>query len=261
MAKIKDQQEQKKGGRKFRPIAGLNSLLFHDDVYKRIGGFLLWGLIIFAIAWAGAFFLLKEGVLKNTFLVDKLFGIKGTTVFGQFGENWLGESFNLLKWNHNTADFFNTWGNTLLVTGKNFLHHLVIALVFIFFLNRFKVGRFPLGLFYSLCYTILIGVVVGTNSYDYPAQGHTTLGALVTFARFGIWVWFAYGLLTVSTYQWTWIKTESLMDSGWEKVNSFWPLARLTPDEKEVLIFGLLFLLAASFAEARLIVHYGHHLF
>lgn len=247
--------------KKFQPVAGLTNLLFHDDVYKRIGGILLGGLIIFSIAWAFSFFFLKEGTLKDTFLVDKLFGVKGTTSFGQWGTKWLGESFKLFKWEFKSADVFNTWGNVLLVTGKNFLHHFIVFLIFIFLLNRFRVGRLPLGLVYFLIYTVLIGVVVGTNSYDYPAQGYTTLGALVTFLRFGIWVWFAYGLLVVSTLGLTWLKTGSLLDSAWERENRFWPLPRLTVDEKEVLIFGFLFMLAASFAEARLIVHYSYHLF
>ena len=35
-----------------------------------------------------------------------------------------------------------------------------------------------------------------------------------------------------------------------------WPLS-FTPDQREVFIYGLLFLLASSFAEARIFVYYN----
>lgn len=244
-----------------QPSAWLTGLLFSEDVYKRIGGYLLTGLILFGIAWAIAYFLMGEGALKNTLLVDKLFGIKGSAELGTSWEARLGETFKIFKGEYQTAEVFNTWGNIFLVTLKNFFHHAVIVLLFIFLLNRFRIGRFPLGLFYYLLYTILTGIVVGTNSYPYPAQGFTVLGALVTFLRFGLWVWFSYGLLLAATAHWTWLKTDSLLDNSWQKGGRFWSWPQLHGDDKEVLVFGLLFLLVSSFAEARLIVFYGHHLF
>lgn len=245
---------------KRQPLTWLTGLLFSEDVYKRIGAYLLTGFILFAIAWAIAYFALGESVLKNTLLVDKLFGIKGSATIGEKWEARLGETFKLFKKEYKTEDVVNNWGNILLVTLKVFLHHAVIVLLFIFLLNRFRIGRFPLGLFYYLLYTVLIGIVVGTNSYPYPAQGLTRLGALVTFFRFGLWVWFSYGLLLAATANWTWLKTDSLLDDAWQREGKFWSWPHLMSDEKEVLIFGLLFLLVSSFAEARLIVYYGRHL-
>ncbi|HBK68290.1 MAG TPA: hypothetical protein DDZ91_06590 [Firmicutes bacterium] len=244
-----------------QPLSWFSGLLFSEDVYKRIGGYLCCGLLIFLLSWAIAYFFMGEGVLKNTLLVDKVFGIKGSSNIGAWWKTRLGENFKIFKWEFKTEDLFNTWGNILLVTVKNFLHHAVIALIFIFFLNRFKIGQFPLGLFYYLLYTILTGIVVGTNSYSYPPQGFTVLGALVTFLRFGLWVWFSYGLLIASSANWTWLKTSSFRDNSWQKSGRFWSWPVLHADEKEVLVFGLLFLLVSSFAEARLIVFYGQHLF
>gem|GEM_PF-1119067 len=241
-------------------ISRLYNLLFAEDVYKRMKGFLLWGLVIFAVVWALSFFFLPEGALKNTLLVDKLFGIKGTTGFGEWGVEKLGETFNIFKWEFDSETVFNTWGNVFLVTVKNFLHHLAMVVLFIFLLNRFRIRRFPLGYFYFLIYTILIAIVVGTNSYAYPPQWGATLGALGTFLRFGIFEWFAYGLLAISTLKWTWLKADSLLTGRWEKTGRFWSRPLLVPDERDILIFGFLFLLAANFAEARLIVFYGYHL-
>ena len=204
------------------PLGYLGDLVFSADVYRRVGGYLLCGLLIFAVAWACGYFLLKEGALKNTWLVDKIFGVKGSETFGQGWVDRLGETFKLFKWEFNTADTFGTWENVLLVTVKVFAHHLLIVLLFILFLNRFKVGRFTLALFYFLFYTVLTGLVVGTNSYPYPAQGLVRLGALVTFLRFGVWVWFSYALLLASTVDWTWLQTSSFTDSSWKRVGRFW---------------------------------------
>lgn len=248
-------------GEKTPFISRLYNLLFDEDVYKRMKGFLIWGLVIFAVVWALSFFFLPEKALKDTLLVEKLFGTKGTTGFGEWGVKKLGETYKIFKWEFSTETVFNTWGNVFLVTLKTFLHHLVMVFLFLFLLNRFRIGRFPLGYFYFLVYTILMAVVVGTNSYVYPPQWSAALGALGTFIRFGIFEWFAYGLLAISTLNWTWLKADSLFTGRWEKAGRFWSLPRLVPDERDILIFGFLFLLAANFAEARLIVFYNYHLF
>jgi len=258
---LRNESGKSKNKRGFNPFAGMNGFLFNDDVYKRIGGFLLWGLVILLIFWGCSVLFLPGNVLNKTFLVEKIFGNKGTESFGSFGQNWLGENFKFFKWEFETAEVFNTWGNVLVVTAKNFAHHLVVAVVFIFLLNRFRIGRLSLGMLFFFIYTALSGVVVGTDSIPYPAQVNNVLGPVITFLRYGIWIWFAYGLLTVATQQWTWLKSDSLLDPNWEKTGRFWPLNKLTPDEKEVFVFGCLFLLAASFAEARLIVLYGRHFF
>ncbi len=243
------------------PFGFLGELVFSADVYRRVGGYLLCGLLLFMVAWAIGYFLLGEGTLKNTLLVDKIFGIKGSETFGAWWAERLGETFKLFKWEINTADTFGTWGNVLLVTLKVFAHHFLIVLLFIFFLNRFKVGRFPLALFYFILYTLLTGLVTGTNSYSFPPQGFVRLGALVTFLRFAVWVWFSYALLLASTVDWTWLQTSSFTDSSWKKQGKFWTWPQLVGDNKEVFVFGLLFLLVSSFAEARLIVFYGYHFF
>ena len=257
MASVK--KERKKEHK--HPLCWLGDLVFSEDVYRRIGGYLLCGLLFFALAWVIGYFLLGEGALKNTLLVDKIFGNKGSAEIGTRWAARLGENFKLFKWEFNTEETIGNWGNILLVTLKIFAHHFLIVLFFIFFLNRFKVGRSPLGLFYFLFYTILTGLVVGTSSYSYPAQGLVRVGALVTFLRFGLWVWFSYSLLLASTVNWTWLETGSFLDSAWEKRGKFFSWPRLHGDTKEVFIFGLLFLLVSSFAEARLIVFYGYHLF
>lgn len=252
----------KRNGTKERknPFRCFDELLFSEDVYRRIGGYLLAGLVIFALAWLCGYFLLGEGALKKTLLVDKLFGVKGVADLGRGLAGRLGKSFTIFKWEFDTAEVIETWGNTLLVTGKIFLHHFLIVLVFIFFLNRFRVGRFSLGLYYFFLYTVLTGLVVGTNSYPYPAQGLVRAGALVTFLRFGLWIWFSYALLLASTSQWTWLRTGSFLDSAWVREGKFWSWPPLHGDNKEVFIFGLLFLLVSSFAEARLVVFYGQYL-
>lgn len=237
-------------------------LLFHEDVYfRRIGGFLLWGILLLAASWAVGFFLIKEPILKGTLFVDKLFGIHGVpSAMGKWGVDVFGKNLSLFKWTVATDQFFNTWGNVALITLKNFGHHLLVVLVFVLMLNLFRIKRFPLGYFFFAVFTVMTGLVVGTNSYLFPPQWSQQIGAVVTFVRFGFWAWFAYGLMAVSTLNWGWYSSSSLLAGDWTKIRSFWPPAFGTRDDKEVFIYGLLFLLAASFAEARLIVHYGYHL-
>jgi hypothetical protein len=243
-----------------KPFRWAYNLLFHEDVYHRIGGFLLWGFVFLAASWAVGFLLVKTPFLKGTLMVDKLFGITGIReVFGEWGIKWLGADFTVFKKTLQTADFFNTWGNVLLITLKTFAHHMVIVLVFILLMNLLQIKRVPLGYIFFLLYTVLLGLVVGTNAYTFPPQWSKQIGAVVTFARFGLWQWFAYGLLAVSTLKWGWFSSASALKPGWKKLRSFWPIRFGSGDNVEVFVYGLLFVLAASFAEARLIVHYGYH--
>ncbi|HEX2954330.1 MAG TPA: hypothetical protein VHR47_10155 [Bacillota bacterium] len=253
----KTQEPSKKGNL----IKRAYELLFHEDVYfRRIGGFLLWGIILLVISWAVGYLFIKNPVLKDTFLVNKLFGIKGSAAYGKWGVEHFGKQLHFFKWSVDTLSFFNTWVNVVVVTLKNFAHNLVIAFLFIFVLNHFRIKRFPLGYFFFALFTIATGLVVGTNSYIFPPQWSKQIGAVITFIRFGFWQWFAYGLLTVSTLNWGWFSSKSLLAGDWVKLRSFWPPRFANRDDREVFIYGLLFLLAASFAEARLIVHYSYHL-
>ena len=146
------------------------------------------------------------------------------------------------------------------MTGKIFLHHLLPVFVFIFLFNRFRIGRVPLGYLYFLVYTVLQGIAAGTESFTYPAQGDGVWGVIILFLRFALIEWFAYGLLAVATLKWTWVKADSLFKGRWEKVGRFFSWPSLAQDEKDLLIFGFLFLLVASFSEAKLVVFYGRHL-
>lgn len=242
-------------------IKKVYELLYHEDVYRRMGGFLLWGFVLLLLSWTVGFFLIKTPFLRESFFVEKLFGDKGLAeTFGKWGEGWLGSQFNIFKWKLDTAPTFNTWGNVLLITLKNYGHSLIVAFLFIFCLNHLRIKRFPLGYFFIGLYTIMIGFVIGTNSYVFPAQWNSTIGAVVTFARYGFWEWFALGLLAVSTLNWGLVASTGLLKPEWEKVRPFGLPTFGDRESREVFIFGLLFLLAASFAEARLIVHYGNHL-
>lgn len=257
--------------RRGNPLRWAYELLFHEDVYRRIGGFLLWGFVFLGVSWAIGFFLIKEPIFKDTLMVDKIFGIAGIRdTFGNWGVRWLGTEFRFLNFGpglklsmmeHNTMEVFNVWGNVLFVMLKVFAHNLIIALVFILGLNLFRIKRFPLGYFFFGLFTLLTGLVVGTNAYTFPPQWAKQIGAVVTFARFGLWQWFALGLLAVSTLKWGWISSSSLLKPEWSKIrSSIWPVQFGNRDNVEVFVYGLLFLLAASFAEARLIVHYAYHM-
>lgn len=233
------------------------NLLFHDDIYYRIGGLLIFGLLIFAIVWViFAFMVSKSGLLNDSFLVQKFFKPEIIRTIGPWAAKTFGTNWNIFGWNIDVNKAFGIWGNVLLLMVKNFLNHLVFIFIFIFFLNRFKIGRWNLGLIYFALYTIMWGMVVGTNSMTYPLGNNLVVGSLMLFLRYGLWIWFSYLLLVVSTTQMTWCSTPGWLNGEWQQTGKFWPV-HLTPDQWEVLIYGLLFLLAASFAEARIFVHYN----
>jgi hypothetical protein len=233
------------------------SLLFHDDVYYRIGGYLIVGLVLFFVSWAlFAFGVKKTGMLMDSFLVQKLFKQDVLRTIGPWGAKTFGETWKIFAWKIDVSKTFGVWGNVFLLTFKYFLNHLVFVIIFICGFNFFRLGRWNVGLIYFLLYTILWGAVVGTSSMLFPAGSNLVLGPLVLFARYGLWTWFSYLLLVTSTTQFTWLAAPNWLSGEWEKKRKIWPLS-FTPDQGEVFIYGLLFLLASSFAEARIFVHYN----
>ena len=233
------------------------NLLFHEDIYYRIGGYLIFGLLLFLVVWAlFAFLIKKPGLLMDSFLVQKFGKNEVIRTIGPWGAKTFGETWNMFGKTYKVSEIFAVWGNVLVFTFKFFLNHLVFVLIFIFGLNLFKIGRWNMGAIYFVFYTILWGVVVGTNSQTYPVGNNLIIGPLILFARFGLWNWFSYLLLVISTAHFSWWAAPKWTEWAWEKKREFWPIA-FTPDQKELFIYGLLFLLASSFAEARVFVHYN----
>ena len=241
------------------------NLLFHEDIYLRIGGYLLFGLLLFLISWACFTFILnKTNLMQDTFMVQKIYKVSTSESIGKWGASHFGATWKIpavklgslkLGGDVNVQDFFRVWGNVLWLTLQYFVQYLLIALVFIFFLNYFKIGKCNLGLVYFGIFTVFWGAVIGTDSLQFPTGTDKVFGPLVLFLRYGLWNWFSYLLLVAATTQFTWIAAPKWLASVWEKKRKFWPV-RFTPDQREIFIYGLLFLLAASFAEARIFVHY-----
>ena len=229
------------------------NLLFHGDVYYRIGGYLLFGLLLFLISWLVFFFVVKQSnTFNHTFMVQKVFKTNIYKGIGAWALKTFGEAWKIFGQTISPKNFFAiSW-----LTVEYFVQQLLIVTGFIFFFNYFKVGRWNLGLLYMAFITIMWGGVIGTNSLDFPFGDNKVFGPLLLFTRFGLWYWFAYLLLTAATTQFTWMTAPNWTTWSWEKVRGFWQF-KLEPDQREILIYGLLFLLAASFAEARIFIHYN----
>jgi hypothetical protein len=241
---------------KLKP-GGVLNLLFHEDVYYRMGGFLILGLLIFFVSWAVFAFLVKKpGLLTDSFMVQKLFKIQTVATIGPWAVKSFGKNWTLFGKTVDVAKAFGTWGNVALLTLKYFFNHLFFVFIFIFLLNLFKVGRWSMGLIYFLIFTVMWGAVVGTNSMSFPTGENQLLGSLILFGRYGVWIWFSYLMLVLSTSQFAWLVAPKWFGSEWKKERPIWPVS-FTSDQKEIFLFGLLFLLAASFAEARIFVHYN----
>ncbi len=238
-------------------FAKVYRLLFHEDVYCRIGGYLIFGLLLFLISWAICQFGIKKtNLLADSFMVQKIFSSETVKTFGSWGAGHFGKTWTILKWKLDVAKEFDTWGNVFVLTFKYFVNHLAFIIPFIFLLNFFKVGRWNFGAVYFAFYTVLWGIAIGSQSLSFPTGTNVVLGSLILFARFGLWTWFSYLLLVVGTAQFGWLVSPSWSCWGWKQERKLWPLP-FSPEQREVFIYGLLFLLASSFAEARIFVHYN----
>jgi hypothetical protein len=236
---------------------GFSKLLFHDDIYYQMGGFLILGLVVFFISWAiFAFGVKKSGLFADTFVVQKLFKVEAATTIGPWGAKTFGKTWHLFGKPVDVAKTVGLWGNVSIITFKYFFNYLIFVFVFIFLFNLVKIGRWNLGMIYYLLLTVMWGAVVGTNSMSFPAGDNQLVGSLLLFGRYGVWNWFAYLMLILSTSQFAWVVAPKWLGSEWHKVRAFWPV-KFTPEQREIFLFGLLFLLAASFAEARIFVHYN----
>ncbi len=230
------------------------NLLFHDDLYYRIGGFLIFGLLLFFVTWALFEFVFKSpGLLRDSFVVRKwLFKNEVIKALGPWGDQTFQSVWNLLGLQIKVGNFINVAYLTL----KYFVNHLVFVVFFIFIFNLFKVGRWNLSIVYFVFYTILWGVATASNSIPFPYGPNQAVGGLILFARFGLWTWFSYMLLLISTTQFAWLGTSSWTSWDWEQKRKIWPVS-FSKDQLEIFIYGLLFLLASSLAEANIYVHYN----
>ncbi|HBE80981.1 MAG TPA: hypothetical protein DDW65_24815 [Firmicutes bacterium] len=227
------------------------NLLFHEDIYFRICGFLIFGLLLFFASWAFFSFVYnKINLMENSFMVQKFFSPQIVKGIGPWAAKLFGSH------NADVIKNFGIWGNVILLTVENFFNHLAFVIIFIFIFNYFRIGRWNMSLIYFALYTIMWGAAMGTLSLPFPTGSNRILGSLILFARYGLWIWFSYLLLIVSSTQFTWLAAPSWLDWNWQKQRKFWPVT-FTPDQREVFIYGLLFLLASSFAEARIFVHYN----
>lgn len=232
-------------------------LLYHEDVYYRIGGYVAFGLILFLATWALFFFGIKrQNLLYDSFVIQKLFKSDIIPTIGDWGTKTFGETWKIFGREHKVAETVGTWGNVLVLTFKYFLNHLVFVIPFILMMNLIKIGRWNLSVIYFAVYTIMWGAVVGSNSLAFPVGNNPMAGPIVVFARYGLWVWFSYLLLMTSTAQFATWTTSKWIGGEWRAERKLWPVS-FSPDQREVFIYGLLFLLASSFAEARIFVFYN----
>ncbi|HEY8463934.1 MAG TPA: hypothetical protein VIM29_07925, partial [Bacillota bacterium] len=87
-----------------------SKLLFHEDVYYQLGGFLLLGLVVFFISWAiFAFVVKKPDLMANSFMVQKLFKIEAAPAMGEWGVKTFGKTWKLFGKSYDVAKTVNVW--------------------------------------------------------------------------------------------------------------------------------------------------------
>jgi hypothetical protein len=229
-------------------------LFFHEDVYYRMFGYLIFGLILFLITWAVVNFIVrKPNLLYDSYLIQKIWKADFYKTVGAWATKSFGESWQILRWDLKVSNVFAI----LALTIQYFVNHLIFVIPFILGLNFFKISRWNLGTIYFGFYTILWGIAIGSGPMLYPTISHPVFGPLLLFSQYGLVAWFAYLLLTVSTQQFAWLEAPSWLSWKWQqRRKKLWPVS-FNPDQRELFWFGLAFLLAAAFVEARIFVHYN----
>lgn len=249
----KSQAKQPVDAKKGNFFVKLYNLLFHEDLYYRLGGFLIFGLALFLIVWAVFALLIKApNLLGDSFVVKKFFRSEVLKSFGPWDSKSFSAVWNIFGWKLVAGNVINV----VILMFEYFLNHLVFVLIFVFGLNFFKIGRWNFSMIYFGFYTVMWGIAAGTNSLSFPVGTEPISGSLILFARFGLWTWFSYMLLLISTTQFAACGTSSWTEWDWKPIRKFWPVS-FTAEQRELFIYGLLFLLASSLAEANIFVHYN----
>lgn len=194
--------------------------LWDEDVYRRWFATLIWGLLFFIVAWVVGYIFCKPQALINSLFSTKLFGYQGSTA---------------------------------IVTLKNFAQQLITVLIFIVFLNHFRIGKLNVSLYFFFFYSFMMGIMVGTNSYQFYSHFSNWWQALLPFGVYGVWELIAYALILSATTRLVWFEIPGLFKGEWTKVRAFRDV-KLTRDDIEVLIYGSLILLVSCFGEARQLV-------
>lgn len=223
--------DQKNGGFVKRVLRGIANApraiartawtgLDEADVYRRWFASLIWGFLLFIVSWVVGYFLLKPQFLLNSLLSMKLFGYNGSVA---------------------------------VVALKNVAQQLLTVLVFIVFLNHFRVGKLHLSHYFFFLYAVMVGLLVGTNSYQFHFHFLNKWQALLPFGLYGVWEMIAYALVLAATTGLTWFETPGLFNGDWKRVRRFTEI-RLKGEEIEVLIYGVLILAVSAYGEARQLV-------
>lgn len=232
-------------------------LFSHEDIYYRILATVAFGLLLFLVGWLIAFLTLPHtGFMSGSFMAQKMFQSAIDPNMGLWGANTFGKTWNFFGKELVVSEVIGIWGNVLRLTFLYFVEHLIFIFIFIFALSLVKIGKWTLSGIYFALYTLMWAVTVASNSLPFPTGGNLMSGPLVMFFRYGLWIWFAYLLMLVSTTHFAILETPSWFSGEWHKIGSLKTIG-FNPSQKEIFIYAILFLLAACFAEARIFVFYN----
>lgn len=199
----------------------LSRLLDHPRILPRFLTLLALAVAIFVAAWAVAFYLLPEGILRGRTIASVLAGSEGAATF--------------------TAEF-------LRIAGLN----LGSMALFVVLPNRLtRVGRYPLGYVPPMLWAALYAITLGTNSFSIPLTERMapSFGVL---GRSGVYEIASYVLMAVSTHAISLSRTPRLFSFRSEPI-----VPRPGPFHKVHwggVAVALLVLLAANAREAYMIV-------
>ena len=193
----------------------MKKFVCHKNIIVRFAALYLLGLVIFIAAWFLSFYLLPEGLMRDTSLAAKLAG----------------------------SDVSSSIGKELT---RIFIVNLILGSVTVLFNLSFRVNNIPLGYLIPPIWFLLYGLILGSNSFSI-AMAERIAPSLAVLGRSGLYELAAYTLITVSTYNISKFEIKALFKTNPEKINK--PIV-FKAQQYAGLVLGILILLFSNIREA-----------
>lgn len=164
----------------------MKNLFCADNLLIRFFSLYLLGLLIFTLAWFLSFYLLPEGVMRDTNIASKL---AGSEISDSFAKE---------------------------VT-RIFVVNLIMGALIIAFNLSFRVNGVPLGYLIPPIWFLLFGLILGSNSFTI-SMTERIAPSLAVLHRSGLYELAAYTLVAVATHNISRFEIKALFKTNPEKI-------------------------------------------
>ncbi len=197
----------------------MKKYICNKNILVRFAWLYIFGLLLFIIAWFLSFYLLPEGVLRDTSFAAKLAG----------------------------SDVSSSIGKELV---RIFAVNLFMGVLIVAFNFSFRINGIPLGYVIPPAWFLLYGLILGSNSFTLALTERVGPSFLV-LQRSGLYELAAFTLITVATYNISRFEIKKLFVTNPEKINTS---VKLQPQQFIGLIAALLILFFSNLRETLMLL-------